>query len=125
MAREAVSRGYAPSCCALADKLARLDAPQAISCVRTVCTVACAMGIFWVLALAPKPISARLCSAWRAARSSASAAPRGFIDALEGYRAAYRLLSAALDAGAWSLKRAVHDARCGMARMRQEIDGCH
>ena len=50
--------------------------PQAISCVRTVCTVACAMGLFWVLAIAPKPISARLCSAWRAARSSASAAPR-------------------------------------------------
>ena len=34
-----------------------------------------------------------------------------------------RLLDLRTDAGAWSLKRAVCEARSGVARMAQEIDG--
>ena len=122
---KAVARGYAPSCCALADKLASLDAPagdqlRAYRLYRRVCDGA----LLSSRDCSEADFGTALLGLARCSELGIGCA-QSFIDALEGYRAAYRLLSAALDAGAWSLKRAVHDARCGMARMRQEIDGCH
>lgn len=120
---KAAARGHAPSCCALARSLARLDAApgeqlRAYRLYRRVCDGA----VLGSRSCSEADFGVAMLGLARCSELGIGCA-QSFHDALEGYRIAYRLLAASLDAGAWSLKRAVCEARSGVARMAQEIDG--
>ena len=120
---KAAARGFAPSCCALASRFARLDAPagdqlRAYRLYRRVCDGA-ALG---VRSYSREDVGVAMLGLARCAELGIGRA-QSFADALECYRCAHRLLSESLDEGMWSLKRDALEAKRGANRMMQEIDG--